>query len=821
MKKRLMILTGIFLIGSISVAYADSHYLLIVTKSPGITLERLSGFPGRAWGKTTDKVYLFGGENEIAWLENRQIEFTSVLFDQEPSPLYLNYFDNPSLPANSQNILDAGINYLLSTVPLEGAEAVRRMPLRKLPLGSHVPQPAGILTYHPTIDSLVGEVSQDTIMDFLNKLSGEAGIEVEGEVDTIHTRFSGTEGNELAASYLKGILENYGYQTEYHAFFSGALRNVAAYGEDRGWVVDENGKAYRTLDAGANWDLMNPNVTTSLWGVANAGLDSVWLSGNLGTIRFSSDGGDNFVTQTAGLSVYLFGCCFINSQSGWIACDNGYILRTTNAGQDWATQDPPTNSRFYDVYFVDSDYGWAVGRDGVIVHTTNGGTNWAQQTSGTLQRLYGVYFLDRTNGWAVGWGGVILQTNNGGSLWNIVSVGETNEKYQIDFADSQRGCLVGWSGKIYYTTDGGANWEPAEANTLKDFYGVCLQADLTGFAVGDGVLAKTTNGGQSWDSQTGNIEGAWQNVIAAKTGTVNPDEQVIICGHFDDTSEQPQTRAPGADDNGSGTAAVVEAARLFALTNFEKTIKFCLWTGEEQGLHGSAAYAADAYSRGDDIIGVFNFDMIAWDGNADNNGELHCGTEDASIALGDIMQETITDYGINLDTDLLTWGSTDRSDHASFWDYDYPAMLGIEDFSSDFNPYYHSTQDNMTHIMADYFTEYVKAAVGTAASLAIPDTAGVGIAENKNPPQDFALLRNYPNPFNATTIIALYLPAKSSVELVIYNLIGERVATLYQGVLQAGRHNITWQADDFASGVYLYRLAADGQIETGKMVLLK
>jgi Zn-dependent M28 family amino/carboxypeptidase len=179
-------------------------------------------------------------------------------------------------------------------------------------------------------------------------------------------------------------------------------------------------------------------------------------------------------------------------------------------------------------------------------------------------------------------------------------------------------------------------------------------------------------------------------VIGTKTGTVDPDQQVIICGHFDSRSEQPQTNAPGADDNCSGTTAAIEAARVFADFNFEKTIKFCLWTGEEQGLYGSAAYAEEAYARGDDIIGVYNFDMIAWDGNGDGSVEFHTGTSGPSIELGNALDEVVSDYGIDLDPDIITFNATSASDHASFWEYGYAAMLGIEDYSSDFNPYYHT-----------------------------------------------------------------------------------------------------------------------------------
>ena len=146
----------VLLIALISIAYAGDYYLIIVAKSSGNVIDRLSGYPGRAFGKTADRIYLFGGENEIAWLESKNIEFSKKLFYDEPSSLYLNYFDNQIFPAAVEDILDKGTDYLLAIAPLPGAISVRRLQLRKLPFGSRDARPANIVTYHPTIDSLVG-----------------------------------------------------------------------------------------------------------------------------------------------------------------------------------------------------------------------------------------------------------------------------------------------------------------------------------------------------------------------------------------------------------------------------------------------------------------------------------------------------------------------------------------------------------------------------------------------------------------------------------------------------------------------------------------
>ena len=93
-------------------------------------------------------------------------------------------------------------------------------------------------------------------------------------------------------------------------------------------------------------------------------------------------------------------------------------------------------------------------------------------------------------------------------------------------------------------------------------------------------------------------------------------------------------------------------------------------------------------------------------------------------------------------------------------------------------------------------------------------------------PVSFALKQNYPNPFNPSTLIAYSIPRRSFVELAVFNLLGERVATLESAMRGAGEHSVVWDGRDdsgesVASGVYLYRLTAGGQAASRKMLLLK
>ena len=101
------------------------------------------------------------------------------------------------------------------------------------------------------------------------------------------------------------------------------------------------------------------------------------------------------------------------------------------------------------------------------------------------------------------------------------------------------------------------------------------------------------------------------------------------------------------------------------------------------------------------------------------------------------------------------------------------------------------------------------------------NVTGISDEELNQIPQKYVLNQNYPNPFNTKTRISYQLATNSDVELSIYNLLGQKVATLVKKKQTAGSYKIKWDASNFSSGVYLYRLQAGNFIETKKLVVLK
>jgi hypothetical protein len=88
-------------------------------------------------------------------------------------------------------------------------------------------------------------------------------------------------------------------------------------------------------------------------------------------------------------------------------------------------------------------------------------------------------------------------------------------------------------------------------------------------------------------------------------------------------------------------------------------------------------------------------------------------------------------------------------------------------------------------------------------------------------PATFSLLQNYPNPFNPSTTIQYALPHRSRVTLIVYNTLGQHVATLVKGEIDAGYHTLQFDGSGLASGVYFYRLQAGSYVDTKKLLLVR
>ncbi len=214
--------------------------------------------------------------------------------------------------------------------------------------------------------------------------------------------------------------------------------------------------------------------------------------------------------------------------------------------------------------------------------------------------------------------------------------------------------------------------------------------------------------------------GIWhKDVVAVIPGNVSPDEYIFIGGHHDSivhfgANPNPMVFAPGADDNGSSTAGVLEIARVLMEMDYEPDVNlvFCTFGAEEIGLVGSHFLAQAVSQLGLDLRAMINADMIA------NN------TRDPGEWLVDVFRYTGAEHLYELALQLipqyttLSFGSSglnsSGSDSYAFWVNGYDPVYFFE---NEFSPYYHSNQDLMINCDIPYCTEIIKLQLATLISL--------------------------------------------------------------------------------------------------------
>jgi hypothetical protein len=212
--------------------------------------------------------------------------------------------------------------------------------------------------------------------------------------------------------------------------------------------------------------------------------------------------------------------------------------------------------------------------------------------------------------------------------------------------------------------------------------------------------------------------GTQQNVLCSH----GPDGRgiILVCGHYDSTSEIPGVLAPGADDNASGVAAILELARILQPVALSRQVLFAAFGGEELCLCGSDACAEIAARDHWPIELVINLDMVAYDLNPGgvarvvveyDQNNTHTGNDAAAKAFGLAMGQAVIDYT----TLQVDYANISDSDYMPFEAKGY-ACIGL--YEGVGSPYYHCSTDVPAHADVTYLGEVVKAVLATILILA-------------------------------------------------------------------------------------------------------
>ncbi len=390
---------------------------------------------------------------------------------------------------------------------------------------------------------------------------------------------------------------------------------------------------------------------------------------------------------------------------------------------------------------------------------------WVLQNSGVATNLYSIQFVNSNTGWAIGANSIILKTTNAGLNWfqqqsNLSSGRDLNG---IDMLDTDVGFIAGWFSAILKTTNGGSNWivlremPIGQGNSYND---VDFINDQTGWICGfQGLIWKTTNGGMNWDSSFIGSNAPLRDIsfVNSQTGWVVGD-----VGYMRKTT------------NGG----VNWTFQFFGTT-------FDYWYNSLKFINENTGWVV---SYNDKVFRTTNAGT-KWDTVSNTPG--------------------LCIFFINA---LTGWTGGDNGD-----------MFKSTNGGLNFYP---QTKPIVGGFHTDIYFQNDSVGWSTIVNHIMHTTNAGGEFVGLNQlsteiPKQYKLNQNYPNPFNSQTKITFEMTKKDFINIEVFDVLGRTVETLLNKELAPGIYELEWNANNYSSGVYFYKLVSQNYTETRKMILNK
>ena len=296
--------------------------------------------------------------------------------------------------------------------------------------------------------------------------------------------------------------------------------------------------------------------------------------------------------------------------------------------------------------------------------------------------------------------------------------------------------------------------------------------------------------GMGLDSMT---VGLRKSLIATLPGT--SAAAYTIGAHYDCVGDAFVAFA-GADDDASGCALVIEAARILsAMPQMPYTVRFAFWDEEELGMLGSKDYTLIALNPALHR-GYINLDMVGYDGNGVSLIELYTAPKGASQAFADVAQSVRALYNIGLQIERVDPGPT-NTDYASFWEYNYTAIGLAEDLNGDRNPKYHQFGDSLHLFNLPYFRKLTQLAIATLAHSAITDP--LSVTDGPMPSQPFGA---WVYAESGTTFLRFRTPGPGEISFNFIDAAG-RIVHNQALTVDASTHTVSLDESGMRAGLYI------------------
>jgi photosystem II stability/assembly factor-like uncharacterized protein len=579
----------------------------------------------------------------------------------------------------------------------------------------------------PRIEAAINSVTADEYASHIKRLQD------------FKTRYTLTEGCEGAGNYVRNFFAAQNLEATLFPFrCSNFSRGHYPAAGGNMYLEERHRVLRRSKDSGGSWDSVLPTGSNGLAAVSWVNGRTGFVAGHNKKLSKTRDGGDTWETVDFGRGrpgwrYYPRACFFLTENIGWLGGlavsanedYKGFLIKTADGGLTWSEQKLPEHFRPGSVRFYDSNFGWAAdffsNFEPTFIYTDDGGATWRPCTDPYTGTAYDIDLaaVGEREAWAVDPTRRLLHTTDGLS-WTYVSLSVSGSFRNVEFPDRKHGYAAG--SKLIATDDGGATWHEVTGAPIME-YDYLAFADKDHGVVGDEEaehLYRTDDGCKTFVDISTGVQLSADNVIGERRGCEAPDEIIIIGGHFDSTSDMVPSCAPGAEDNASGTACAMAAARAFRNMSFKRTVRYVAFGDEEGGLNGSEAYAEYCAENGEKIVAVLNADMVCYDEEGGSRDD-YAVAYDQYGWLFDYVKATGGLYGNNLIYESGRCGS----DQWSFWNVGYAALAVIEGAvgagGSMEYPWYHTAEDTLDKLHPALGVRFVRDYAAMLAHL-----AGVG-----------------------------------------------------------------------------------------------
>jgi len=520
---------------------------------------------------------------------------------------------------------------------------------------------------------------------------------------------------------------------------------------------------------------------------------------------------------------------FIDDSTGFFSAkksdqDSCSLYKTTDRLRSWSLINQSNNIRSF--FYLNLNLTCAVGGDG-IMKSTDGGKTWEEKLPTGNLNMNKLYFWNKI-GFCINSGGIlfsnswatILKSTDQGDTWSIPLLSYTFQ--DVCFVDKDRGFAVGgWLymhlngyGDVFITNDGGKTWE-VNFSTGQRIESCFFVNPATGFALGRVIecnsdIYKTIDSGKSWekihvkDGDGFAFEGLDICFVNEENGWAVGDYGKIL--KTEDCGENWTFQNSGTDES-LQSVYFIDENNGWTVGDGGLIVKY---TEENQwqvqstitDLPLNKVFFSDEY-HGWIAGGYFDEDNVYLRLFKTEDGGDSWEMSNFVYQINDIFfEDNLHGWVVGNDT---SYNGTilETEDGGNTWN------VIVEGLSAPLN--------------AIHFKDGYGWAVG-GNGLILRYNGLTWIEDKLIPhkvPYKYELSQNYPNPFNPTTVISWQLAVGSNVELSVYNLLGQKIQTLFNKPIPAGYHEVEFNAQNLSSGVYLYRIEAGEWQDVKKMLLVK